>query len=58
MVKVLIFWMGVLLFNFGFGQPSFRAGVNFPLYHPDIHSIDEYLQLVGESGGKAIRQMT
>lgn len=58
MKRLFLLFAVVFSINTGFGQPPFKTGVNFPLYLPDYKSIDEYLQLVSESGGKAIRQMT
>ncbi len=50
----------ILLLNtlIGYAQPTFKTGVNFPFYTPTAASINDYLSLVNQSGGKAIRQMT
>lgn len=42
----------------GYAQPTFKTGVNFPFYTPTTSNINNYLSLVNQSGGKAIRQMT
>lgn len=42
----------------GYAQPTFKTGVNFPFYTPTATNINNYLSLVNQSGGKAIRQMT
>lgn len=39
-------------------QPTFKTGINFPFYAPGIVSIDQYLNLMSQSGTKSIRQMT
>ncbi len=48
----------LFVIEIGFGQAPFKTGVNFPMYLPNLKTIDQYLQLVSESGGKCIRQMT
>lgn len=56
MKKTIILIISLITLNM-YAQVPFKTGVNFPFYTPTTASINDYLSLVNQCGGKAIRQM-